>query len=121
MFSLYTPGGGGYGKEEEEDGNGTLPSKRKRLNETFAERGSVFEYRRAQESVWGEGANEKTWEKEGERREKGMWEDWKGIQSEVFLQNIKFCKLKLFFFCLCIEQWTTISEIGFFLWKFYTF
>ncbi|XP_076146266.1 5-oxoprolinase [Alosa pseudoharengus] len=51
MFSLYTPGGGGYGKEEEDDGNGTLPSKRRRLNETFVERGSVFEYRRAQESV----------------------------------------------------------------------
>ncbi|KAG5268176.1 hypothetical protein AALO_G00209110 [Alosa alosa] len=50
MFSLYTPGGGGYGMEED-DGNGTLPSKRRRLNETFVERGSVFEYRRAQESV----------------------------------------------------------------------
>ncbi|XP_062377113.1 5-oxoprolinase [Sardina pilchardus] len=52
MFSLHTPGGGGYGKkEDDDDDNGTLPSKRRRLNETFVERGSVFEYRRAQESV----------------------------------------------------------------------
>ncbi|XP_063062907.1 5-oxoprolinase isoform X2 [Engraulis encrasicolus] len=51
MFSLHTPGGGGYEKEEDDDGNGTLPPKRRRLKETFAERGSVFEYRRAQESV----------------------------------------------------------------------
>ncbi|XP_031440117.1 5-oxoprolinase [Clupea harengus] len=49
MFSLHTPGGGGYGKEE--DGDEPQPSKRRRLNETFIERGSVFEYRRAQESV----------------------------------------------------------------------
>ncbi|KAG9267554.1 5-oxoprolinase [Astyanax mexicanus] len=53
VFCLHTPGGGGYGREEEEDetDNHHNPSKRQRLNEAFAERGSVFEYRRAQESV----------------------------------------------------------------------
>ncbi|KAG7488428.1 hypothetical protein MATL_G00033850 [Megalops atlanticus] len=53
MFCLYTPGGGGYGKEEEdqEDGNGSPPIKRRRPCETFPERGSVFEFRRVQESV----------------------------------------------------------------------
>ncbi|XP_077480992.1 5-oxoprolinase [Stigmatopora argus] len=49
MFCLYTPGAGGYGKEEET--NERPQSKRRRLNETFAERGSVFEYRMAQEGV----------------------------------------------------------------------
>ncbi|KAJ0059529.1 hypothetical protein NL108_001883 [Boleophthalmus pectinirostris] len=49
MFCLYTPGGGGYGREEEE--NGKPQTKRRRLNETFPERGSVFEYRMAQEGV----------------------------------------------------------------------
>lgn len=49
MFCLYTPGGGGYGKEEE---TALKPqTKRRRLNETFTERGSVFEYRMAQEGV----------------------------------------------------------------------
>ncbi|XP_036377739.1 5-oxoprolinase [Megalops cyprinoides] len=53
MFCLYTPGGGGYGKDEEdqEDGNGSPPIKRRRPCETFPERGSVFEFRRVQESV----------------------------------------------------------------------
>lgn len=53
VFCLHTPGGGGYGREEEEDetDNHQNPSKRQRLNEAFTERGSVFEYRRAQESV----------------------------------------------------------------------
>ncbi|CAN9506173.1 unnamed protein product [Ophioblennius macclurei] len=49
MFCLYTPGGGGYGKEEE--ANKPPHTKRRRLNETFPERGSVFEYRMAQEGV----------------------------------------------------------------------
>uniref|UniRef100_A0A1A8MXN4 5-oxoprolinase, ATP-hydrolysing n=3 Tax=Nothobranchius TaxID=28779 RepID=A0A1A8MXN4_9TELE len=48
MFCLYTPGGGGYGREE---GNRTPEAKRRRLYETFPERGSVFEYRLAQEGV----------------------------------------------------------------------
>ncbi|XP_041823579.1 5-oxoprolinase [Melanotaenia boesemani] len=50
MFCLYTPGGGGYGKEEDTSSS-TPQSKRRRLNETFPERGSVFEYRIAQEGV----------------------------------------------------------------------
>ncbi|XP_054622190.1 5-oxoprolinase isoform X2 [Dunckerocampus dactyliophorus] len=49
MFCLHTPGGGGYGKEEE--ANGRPQTKRRRLDETFPERGSVFEYRMAQEGV----------------------------------------------------------------------
>ncbi|XP_076014060.1 5-oxoprolinase [Genypterus blacodes] len=49
MFCLNTPGGGGYGEEEET--NGRPQSKRRRLNETFPERGSVYEYRMAQEGV----------------------------------------------------------------------
>lgn len=53
MFCLYTPGGGGYGKVEE--ANRKPQTKRKRLNETFPERGSVFEYRMAQEGVWQSG------------------------------------------------------------------
>ncbi|KAF3703507.1 5-oxoprolinase [Channa argus] len=48
-FCLYTPGGGGY--EREEEANGKPQTKRMRLNETFPERGSVFEYRMAQEGV----------------------------------------------------------------------
>lgn len=51
MFCLYTPGGGGYGKEEV---NRRPETKRRRLNETFSERGSVFDYRMAQEGVWEE-------------------------------------------------------------------
>ena len=50
MFCLYTPGGGGYGPAEEET-NGAPANKRRRPNEAFAERGSVFEYRMAQEAV----------------------------------------------------------------------
>lgn len=50
MFCLYTPGGGGYGREEEEASRRPR-TKRRRLNETFPERGSVFEYRMAQEGV----------------------------------------------------------------------
>uniref|UniRef100_A0A665W2K4 5-oxoprolinase, ATP-hydrolysing n=1 Tax=Echeneis naucrates TaxID=173247 RepID=A0A665W2K4_ECHNA len=48
MFCLYTPGGGGFGRE---DDTNSKPQKRRRLNETFLERGSVFEYRMAQEGV----------------------------------------------------------------------
>ena len=63
MFCLYTPGGGGYGREDE--ASATPQSKRRRLNETFPERGSVFEYRMAQEGVWGG----KKWERiEGQAR-----------------------------------------------------
>ena len=50
MFCLYTPGGGGYGTEEEA-GYGRPQAKRQRRNETFPERGSVFEYRTSQESA----------------------------------------------------------------------
>lgn len=49
MFSLHTPGGGGYGRAE--DAGRRPQAKRRRLNETFPERGSVFEYRMAQEGV----------------------------------------------------------------------
>ncbi|XP_074550133.1 5-oxoprolinase [Halichoeres trimaculatus] len=48
-FCLYTPGGGGYGREDST--NRRPETKRRRLNETFPERGSVFEYRMAQEGV----------------------------------------------------------------------
>lgn len=48
MFCLYTPGGGGYGREEDVQRPQT---KRRRLNEIFPERGSVFEYRMTQEGV----------------------------------------------------------------------
>ena len=51
MFCLYTPGGGGYGEEEEGEDGAKSESKRRRLNKTFPERGSVFEYRMAQEGV----------------------------------------------------------------------
>ncbi len=49
MFRLHTPGGGGYGREE--DTHRRPHSKRRRLNETFPERGSVYEYRMAQEGA----------------------------------------------------------------------
>ncbi|XP_064190220.1 5-oxoprolinase [Anguilla rostrata] len=54
MFCLYTPGGGGYETmdADQEEGNGSAPPvKRKRPSEAFPERGSVFEYRKVQESV----------------------------------------------------------------------
>lgn len=50
MFCLYTPGGGGFEREEEEEVE-RPQTKRRRLNETFPERGSVFEYRMTQEGV----------------------------------------------------------------------
>lgn len=48
MFCLYTPGGGGYGTKEDTE---TPQTKRRRLTETYPERGSVFEYRMTQEGV----------------------------------------------------------------------
>lgn len=48
-FALKTPGGGGYGKP-----NGSTTNETKEITPTtmhFVERGSVFEYRQAQESV----------------------------------------------------------------------
>uniref|UniRef100_A0A8C7I1R0 5-oxoprolinase, ATP-hydrolysing n=1 Tax=Oncorhynchus kisutch TaxID=8019 RepID=A0A8C7I1R0_ONCKI len=52
MFCLYTPGGGGYGEEDKQTaGAGRLLKKRRRFNDNFSERGSVFEYRMAQEGV----------------------------------------------------------------------
>ncbi|XP_017157466.1 5-oxoprolinase [Poecilia reticulata] len=50
MFCLYTPGGGGFGSEGDPKSGGPQ-GKRRRLNEVFTERGSVFEYRMAQEGV----------------------------------------------------------------------
>ncbi|KAJ8276881.1 hypothetical protein GJAV_G00068950 [Gymnothorax javanicus] len=51
MFCLYTPGGGGYGKMDQDEGNGSAPPvKRKRPSEALLERGTVFENRKAQES-----------------------------------------------------------------------
>ncbi|MCJ8738120.1 hypothetical protein PDJAM_G00031930, partial [Pangasius djambal] len=52
-FVLHTPGGGGYGTEEEEEEEEKQHSSSKQRSSTraFAERGSVYEYRRAQESV----------------------------------------------------------------------
>ncbi|OCT77308.1 5-oxoprolinase isoform X2 [Xenopus laevis] len=47
-FSLHTPGGGGFGLQE---GNQRAPVPVKVLSGGFAERGSVFEFRRAQETV----------------------------------------------------------------------
>ncbi|ELW63391.1 5-oxoprolinase [Tupaia chinensis] len=47
VFCLYTPGGGGYGDPEDPappPGSPPLPA-------AFPERGSVYEYRRAQEAV----------------------------------------------------------------------
>ncbi|KAM4704893.1 5-oxoprolinase [Rhinophrynus dorsalis] len=49
VFTLQTPGGGGFGLEED-TGNNT-PAPNKIQNRSFAERGSVFEYRMAQETV----------------------------------------------------------------------
>ncbi|XP_034016310.1 5-oxoprolinase isoform X2 [Thalassophryne amazonica] len=49
MFCLYTPGGGGYGCEEE---SSPKPQhKHRHRNQTFPERGSLFDYRQAQEGV----------------------------------------------------------------------
>nr|CAD7404141.1 unnamed protein product [Timema cristinae] len=48
VFRLLTPGGGGFGSPEEQPSTGSNKDKKKSI---FTERGSVFEYRRAQESV----------------------------------------------------------------------
>ncbi|KAM8966221.1 5-oxoprolinase [Pelodytes ibericus] len=48
VFTLYTPGGGGYGQEEESEktkASSRIP------NRSFPERGSVYDYRMAQETV----------------------------------------------------------------------
>lgn len=52
MFAMKTPGGGGYGKfnDNEIDKNKT-ESETASAATSFTERGSVFEYRQAQESV----------------------------------------------------------------------
>lgn len=47
MFSMKTPGGGGFGNADGE----TKVRQENSPTRTFAERGSVFEYRSAQESV----------------------------------------------------------------------
>ena len=50
MFQLLTPGGGGYGSVEDNDINDIStgpPEKRTR----YIQRGSVFEFKQAQESV----------------------------------------------------------------------
>ncbi|XP_018428770.1 PREDICTED: 5-oxoprolinase isoform X1 [Nanorana parkeri] len=48
IFTLHTPGGGGYG-DQNQDGDSALPKKNQ--SRSFAERGSVFDYRLAQETV----------------------------------------------------------------------
>lgn len=47
MFCLHTPGGGGYGDPEDP----APPPGSPPLFPAFPERGSVYEYRRAQEAV----------------------------------------------------------------------
>lgn len=48
VFSMKTPGGGGFGVPQPENRESRKETVQQR---TFAERGSVFEYRQAQESV----------------------------------------------------------------------
>ncbi|KAM9308642.1 5-oxoprolinase [Gastrophryne carolinensis] len=48
IFTLHTPGGGGYGHQS---GSSDTPLPSKSPNPSFAERGSVFDYRMAQETV----------------------------------------------------------------------
>lgn len=47
IFSMKTPGGGGYGVPKDDSGS----NEEQIYTRTFTERGSVFEYRQAQESV----------------------------------------------------------------------
>ncbi|XP_063777232.1 5-oxoprolinase isoform X1 [Pseudophryne corroboree] len=47
-FTLHTPGGGGYGVLKD---GGNVPKPTQSQNRSFAERGSVFDYRMAQETV----------------------------------------------------------------------
>lgn len=52
MFQLHTPGGGGYGLPEvREDGRLVSEVTATRGFSKFVERGSVYEYRQAQEGV----------------------------------------------------------------------
>ena len=55
-FSLYTPGGGGYGKATaKKDDTNEPPSKKLRTDDSspkrYAEKGSVFAFKVAQESA----------------------------------------------------------------------
>lgn len=50
IFSMKTPGGGGFGEAQLTDASDDYEVSKKRVNK-FTERGSVFEYRQAQESV----------------------------------------------------------------------
>lgn len=50
IFALKTPGGGGYGRTDEHENNQIEKDAALQTKE-FIERGSVFEYRQAQESV----------------------------------------------------------------------
>lgn len=104
MFCLYTPGGGGYGKEEE--ANNRPQTKRRRLNETFSERGSIFEYRMAQEGVWKE------------VRKGGRVKTVLSLYCKIFARHIlskkdfkPTCRLSEF----QIFTWTPLKEIVFFL------
>ena len=124
MFSLHTPGGGGYGKEE--DGDDPQPSKRRRLNETFIERGSVFEYRRAQESVW-EGEKKNDMERgDGEKRKRDVMEMWKGNREFYsFLQKSgirRWMNVPLWFICrvtvhTVVVNGKSLKNLHFFLGK----
>lgn len=49
VFRLQTPGGGGFGSPG--DGGDPEEATEPPASRSFAERGSVFEYRRAQEAV----------------------------------------------------------------------
>lgn len=52
VFELRTPGGGGYGSSNSDDDSLTpKDNENGKSHGTFVERGSVFEYRQAQESV----------------------------------------------------------------------
>jgi N-methylhydantoinase B/oxoprolinase/acetone carboxylase alpha subunit len=46
-FKLLTPGGGGYGRKDDEDNEHNSPS----IATKFTERGSVYEFRSLQESA----------------------------------------------------------------------
>jgi N-methylhydantoinase B/oxoprolinase/acetone carboxylase alpha subunit len=47
LFILHTPGGGGYGKVDDEHENNSEQTE----FQSFIERGSLFDYRLAQEGV----------------------------------------------------------------------
>ncbi len=87
MFRLYTPGGGGYGREE--DTHRRPQSKRRRLNETFPERGSVYEYRMAQEGVWKQlrKRGRKLTDKSEEEKKEDRGGDITGSQAEWEMGN----------------------------------